>query len=142
MELPPNGQGATALLMLKLLERFDLSSMDPAGAERVHLEAEISKLAYSARDKLIGDPKVEDIDVEKFYSQLFVNQLLDSIDIEKVNEYNLITSHNPQRDTVYLTAVDSEGMAVSLIFSIFDSFGTGLASQRYGILFQNTTWMV
>ena len=28
-------------------------------------------------------------------------------------------------------------MAVSLIFSIFDSFGTGLASQKYGILFQN-----
>ncbi len=137
VELPPNGQGATALLMLKLLERFDLSSMDPEGAERIHLEAEISKLAYSARDKIIGDPKIEDIDVESFYSQLFVSQLLDSIDIERVNEHNLITSHNPHKDTVYLTAIDSEGMAVSLIFSIFDSFGTGLASQRYGILFQN-----
>ena len=64
VELPPNGQGATALLMLRLLERFDLSNMEAGGAERVHLEAEISKLAYSARDKFIGDPKMEKIDVE------------------------------------------------------------------------------
>ena len=41
VELPPNGQGATALLMLRLLEKFNLSSMDPGGAERVHLEVYI-----------------------------------------------------------------------------------------------------
>ena len=137
IELPPNGQGATALLMLKLLEKFDLTKMDPKGAERVHLEAEVAKLAYSARDQLIGDPKVSDIDVDKFYSDGFVTELLNSIDVEKVNESNLMTDYNHHKDTVYLTAVDSEGMGVSLIFSIFDSFGTGLASEKFGLLFQN-----
>ena len=137
IELPPNGQGATALLMLKLLEKFDLTKMDPKGAERVHLEAEVAKLAYSARDQLIGDPKVSDIDVDKFYSDVFVTELLNSIDVEKVNESNLMTDYNHHKDTVYLTAVDSEGMGVSLIFSIFDSFGTGLASEKFGLLFQN-----
>lgn len=137
VELPPNGQGATALLMLNLLEKFDIPNMDPKGAERVHLEAEISKLAYSARDKFIGDPKNQTLDTKKFYSGAFSSELLDSIDIEKVNRSNLILAHNPHRDTVYLTVVDRDGMAVSLIFSIFDSFGTGLASKKYGILFQN-----
>tara|TARA_B100001758_G_scaffold244516_1_gene255992 strand:+ start:68 stop:1651 length:1584 start_codon:yes stop_codon:yes gene_type:complete len=137
VELPPNGQGATALLMLRLLEKFNLSTMDPGGAERVHLEAEISKLAYSARDRFIADPKMINVDTEKFYADSFADELLNSIDIEVVNSSNLITNHNPHKDTVYLTAVDRDGMAVSLIFSVFDSFGTGLASEKYGVLFQN-----
>ncbi len=107
------------------------------GAERVHLEAEISKLAYSARDRFIADPKMINVDTEKFYADSFADELLNSIDIEVVNSSNLITNHNPHKDTVYLTAVDRDGMAVSLIFSVFDSFGTGLASEKYGVLFQN-----
>jgi len=43
-ELPPNGQGATAILMAKILEGFDLASLDPFGAERAHLEAETSRV--------------------------------------------------------------------------------------------------
>ena len=66
---------------------------------------------------------MSDIDVDKFYSDVFVTELLNSIDIEKVNESNLMTDYNHHKDTVYLTAVDSEGMGVSLIFSIFDSIG-------------------
>jgi len=77
------------------------------------------------------------VDTEKFYADSFADELLNSIDIEVVNSSNLITNHNPHKDTVYLTAVDRDGMAVSLIFSVFDSFGTGLASEKYGVLFQN-----
>ena len=77
----PKWSGATALLMLKLLEKFDLTKMEPCA--EIHLEAEVAKLAYSARDQLIGDPKVSDIDVDKFYSDGFVIELLNSIDVEK-----------------------------------------------------------
>jgi len=41
------------------------------------------------------------------------------------------------RDTVYITVVDRDRMAVSLIFSIFHGFGSGIASRKYGILMQN-----
>jgi len=41
------------------------------------------------------------------------------------------------RDTVYLTVVDRDRMAISLIYSIFWGFGSGLASTRFGINFQN-----
>jgi gamma-glutamyltranspeptidase/glutathione hydrolase len=55
VELPPNGQGATALLLSKILSNFDYGKLDPLGYDRVHLEAEASKLAYSARNQFIGD---------------------------------------------------------------------------------------
>lgn len=41
------------------------------------------------------------------------------------------------KDTVYITVVDKDRMCVSLIYSIFHSFGSGLASDKFGILFQN-----
>src|SRR5690606_16787084 len=56
VEHPPNGQGATAILMLKILAHFDLEELDPFGAARAHLEAEAAKLAYDARNRFIADP--------------------------------------------------------------------------------------
>jgi len=53
VEHPPNGQGATAILMLNILKHFDLATMDPIGADRAHIEAEAAKLAYDTRNRVI-----------------------------------------------------------------------------------------
>ena len=60
IEHPPNGQGATAILMNNILSHFDLPSMEPFGAARIHIEAEAAKLAYDARNRFIADPKHSD----------------------------------------------------------------------------------
>jgi gamma-glutamyltranspeptidase/glutathione hydrolase len=41
------------------------------------------------------------------------------------------------KDTVLITVVDVDGMAVSLIYSIFASFGSCIASEKFGVLFHN-----
>ena len=41
------------------------------------------------------------------------------------------------KETVYIAVMDGDGMAVSLIYSIFDDFGSGMASDKFGILFHN-----
>ncbi len=55
-ECPPNGQGVIALLMLQILEQFDHAGLDPNGPERLHLEAEVTRLAFRDRDAAVDDP--------------------------------------------------------------------------------------
>ena len=55
LELPPNGQGLTALVMLNILENFDIASLDPLSAERFHLVLEAARLGFAVRDTHIAD---------------------------------------------------------------------------------------
>src|SRR5438132_34199 len=50
LEIPPNGQGIIAQVMLNILEPFDLARLDPLGPERFHLQLEAARLAYAVRD--------------------------------------------------------------------------------------------
>lgn len=137
VELPPNGQGATALLLAKILERFDIATLEPAGAQRIHLLAEATRLAYLARNRFIGDPEHGAIDVARLLSDETADALADSIDPCKASatlEQRVEALH---RDTVYICVVDQSGLSVSLIYSTFYPFGSGLASERFGISFQN-----
>ena len=137
IELPPNGQGATALLLAKILENFDYSCFDPLGHERVHLEAEASKLAYTARNKFIADPNYCTTDIATFFSSQTATELAKKIDLQRATPNLTSQTEEVHLDTVLITVVDNDRCAISLIFSIFHSFGSGHASEKYGLIFQN-----
>ncbi|MGB3148906.1 MAG: gamma-glutamyltransferase family protein [Paracoccaceae bacterium] len=136
LEHPPNGQGATALLLLNMLAGFDLASLDPFGSARAHLEAELAKLAYMERNRLIADPASAK-GAETMLDMQTARRLAASFDPTRATASLPRPAEAMHRDTVYITVVDRDLMAVSLIYSIFDGFGSGFASDRYGILFQN-----
>ncbi len=136
VEHPPNGQGATAILLLNILKHFDLSKMDPFGAERVHIEAEATKLAYDARNRFIADPD-HTARAERFLDPETAARLAALIDPKRAMPAAAPLTEAVHKDTVYITVVDRDRMAVSLIYSIFHSFGSGIASEKYGILLQN-----
>lgn len=136
VEHPPNGQGATAILLLNILSQFDLSAMDPLGAQRLHIEAEATKLAYDARNRFIADPD-HTSRVDHMLSKNTAISLAALIDPKRALTVDLKGAGAVHKDTVYITVVDRDRMAVSFIYSIFHSFGSGLASDRFGILFQN-----
>jgi gamma-glutamyltranspeptidase/glutathione hydrolase len=136
-ELPPNGQGATALLLAKILERFDLSAIDPNGAQRAHLEAEATRLAYAVRDQFIGDPEHATLRLDRMLSDATVDALAASIDPRRATSHLEHRREAVHLDTVYICVVDEKRNAISLIYSLFWPFGSGHASNRFGIAFQN-----
>ncbi|MDE3080721.1 MAG: gamma-glutamyltransferase family protein [Paracoccaceae bacterium] len=136
IEHPPNGQGATAILMLNILSHFDLAALDPFGAQRAHLEAEAAKLAYDTRNRVIADPD-RTARLAHMLSPVTAERLAALIDPNRAMAAAAPIAEAVHRETVYLTVVDRDRMAISLIYSVFHSFGAGLASSRFGINFQN-----
>ncbi len=136
VEHPPNGQGATAILMLNILKHFDLAGMDPFGASRAHVEAEAAKLAYDARNRFIADPDCT-TRLDHMLAPATAAKLAALIDPKRAMPQAAPLTEAVHRDTIYITVVDRDRMAVSLIYSVFWGFGSGLASSKFGINFQN-----
>lgn len=135
-EHPPNGQGATAILMLNILKQFDIAGMDPFGSQRAHIEAEAAKLAYDARNRFIADPD-RTTRLDHMLAPETAKKLAALIDPNRAMPAAAPLSESVHKDTIYITVVDKDRMAVSLIYSIFSGFGSGIASPKFGILLQN-----
>jgi len=133
-ELPPNGQGIIALVMLGILEKFDLEVLDPLGTERFHLEMETARLAYAVRDKFVTDPGYMDVCHTRLIGTDYIDQLAKMVSIDKRMVTVPDTGLAPQTDTVYLTVVDKDGLAVSFINSLFSDFGSGIVAPDSGVL--------
>lgn len=135
VELPPNGQGLTALVLLNILENFDLASLEPAGAERFHLQLEAARLAFAIRDTHIAEPSFMRVPVEKLLDKAFAKTLAAKID--RTRRVPLPRHPAPGGDTVYLTVVDKDRRACSLINSLYSSFGSGICTEKTGIMLNN-----
>ncbi|MCX7561770.1 gamma-glutamyltransferase [Sulfitobacter sp. F26204] len=136
-ELPPNGTGITAQIILNLLERFDLAAFDPHGVDRLHLEMEASRIGYAIRDAHIGDPDTMGVSVEALIEKAWAKGLSARISLAERNRELPSLDPNFQSDTIYLSCVDRDGMAVSLINSVFKGFGSGIVTEKTGITLQN-----
>jgi gamma-glutamyltranspeptidase / glutathione hydrolase len=136
VEHPPNGQGATAILLLNILKHFDLKSMDPFGPVRAHIEAEATKLAYDARNRFIADPD-HTTRLDHMLAPETAARLAALIDQRRAMPTAQPLTEAVHKDTIYITVVDRDRMAVSLIYSVFWGFGSGFASSKFGINFQN-----
>jgi len=129
-EIPPNSQGATTLIMLNILENFDLQTLGLLEAKRVHLFVEAAKRAYLDKNRYLADPRFVEIPLEKILSKNHGKELAETIE-EKSVLFDV--SLNPG-DTTNFVVIDKWGNIVSAIQSIFHSFGSGLLDPETGIL--------
>jgi gamma-glutamyltranspeptidase / glutathione hydrolase len=131
LQCPPSGQGITALIMLNLLSRLE-HFPEPLAAERLHAFIEIAKVAYRERDRWVGDNAAP---VDWLLSTAHTTALVAELDIGRVAKS--LADPSPAGDTVYLTVVDRDRTVVSLIASIYKSFGSGIACPRTGVCLQD-----
>jgi gamma-glutamyltranspeptidase/glutathione hydrolase len=135
VELPPSGQGLTALVLLNILENFDLARLDPFGAERYHLALEAARLAFGVRDAHIADPAFMREPVTGLLDKGFAKKLAALLDPNK--RVPLPKAPRPTSDTIYMTVVDRDRMAVSIINSLYSAFGTGICTEKTGVMLHN-----
>jgi len=137
LEIPPNGQGITALIALNILSRFELGRYDADSVERRHLDIEALKLAWVLRNRHIADPDHMDMSVGDLLSPGMADRLAGLIDMSHALDDPVHAVPQPGSDTIYLTVIDSHRLAVSFINSIYAHFGSGIITPRTGIALQN-----
>lgn len=135
LECGPNGQGLAALLILRILEGFDMGPQ-VSQADRIHLLAEATKLAYHHRDALIADPAYCEGLAQQLLSDEVIETLRARIDPLRAGKPVLWTEPE-HKDTIYLCVIDAEGNAISFINSIFHAFGSTQLDPETGILFHS-----
>lgn len=132
---PPNSQGFAHLMILNILENFDISGMDHHGPGFIHLLVEATKLAFADRDRYLSDPDFTDIPMDDLLSKEYAAELARRIDTVPAKP----AEPAPQLggDTTCSVVVDAKGNAVSVIQSLYHEFGSGFIGGDTGVLLQN-----
>ena len=121
-ELPPNGQGGAALVALAVYD-----GLDPG----LHSQIEAMKLAFADVYAHVGDAPWPDalLDPEHLRERRAL--------VEPSRAIDPAPSVLPRGGTTYLCAMDGEGTAISLIQSLYETFGSKVVAPRTGIALQN-----
>lgn len=134
LELPPNGDGITALMALNILSNFELDSVRES-ARNYHLQMEAIKLAFADAHKYIADPRFMNVSVEELISKEY-----GAIRAKEINERKALafSCGEPKTSgTVYLCAADKFGNCVSYIQSNYMGFGSGIVVDGTDISLHN-----
>src|SRR6266542_3021683 len=136
-ELPPNGQGLTALLLLNMLEGIDLAAMRAEPGRYYHTLIEATKVAFADRNRYIADPAFAKVPVNELLSKDYAVRRRALIDPKKAIDPPTYGDIRMGSDTTYFTVVDKDRNAVSFINSLFLAFGSAVVAGETGIVLQN-----
>jgi gamma-glutamyltranspeptidase/glutathione hydrolase len=141
-ELPPNTQGIAALMMLNLMEQYPIGEYGFHSRQALHVMIEAKKLAYADMLRYVADPKFYTAPVQNLLSKPHARDRAKLIDPSKAacavqpSVFDGLTN-SQGGDTIYLSVIDKEGNIVSLIQSLYGSFGSGLVAPGTGVMLQN-----
>ena len=146
--MPPNTQGVTQLALFEMAKSHDLASMTQNSADYLHTLVELKKLAFADRDRWVADPNSANVPVDQLLDADYLKSRAQLINMSVAAESaepgfgdEILAEPNGNRsdagDTVFITAVDQWGNAVSWIQSNFAGFGSGLLDEATGILLHN-----
>lgn len=136
-ELPPNGQGITALIMANILDGIDVKSMKDDPVRYYHTIIEATKIAFADRNHFIADPAFAKTPVAELLAKDYAAKRRAMIDPAKAIDPPAHGDINVGGDTTYFTVIDKDRNAVSFINSIFQAFGSGVIAGDTGIIMQD-----
>ncbi|MBS0185354.1 MAG: gamma-glutamyltransferase [Proteobacteria bacterium] len=126
-------QGYLLLQNLKLFEIFNKKQEFKIYGEKIHLLSEIFNLTFEQRLKKACDPKVRD-ETNFLLSKGNLLNMASQINL-KMKSQCRYKGHYKENDTTNFVISDKEGNSVSCIQSLSMGFGSGVACEETGLIF-------
>ena len=141
-ELGAPTQGVAALMMLNLMEQYPLADWGFQSTRTMHAMIEAKKLAYADMLRYVADPRVSTIPMEQMLSKPRAAERAKLIDPAKaaceVQPGRLAgVTDSEGSETIYLSVIDKDGNIVSLIESIYSSWGSRIVPSGGGFALHN-----
>ena len=135
-EIPPNGQGISALMALGIMKAAGVEGLVVDSADAFHLQIEAIKLAFADVYAYAADlDYMRDVTVAHLLDPGYLASRVKLIDRHKAQEFG--AGAPTTGGTVCLATGDADGMMVSYIQSNYSGFGSGVVVPRTGISLQN-----
>ena len=139
--MPPPSSGGVALIeMMNLMEQADLQTIEFNSTAYVHLVAEAMRRAFADRAEHLGDPDFNpDMPLDRLTSKEFAKKRFDNIDMDKasLSDSAKFGQLYDGSSTTHFSVVDKAGNAVSLTYTLENSYGVGMGSSKLGFIFNN-----
>jgi oxamate amidohydrolase len=149
---PPPTQGISALAILILADEFDLAHLTET--DYVHVLVEATKLAFADRNSHVTDPAFMPMSADTLLARERLARLAATISRRRaLSPEAAVTAvarlappgiSGPSwpgptagGDTVAIVTADASGNAVSLLQSLYFTYGSGLVAGDTGVLLQN-----
>jgi gamma-glutamyltranspeptidase / glutathione hydrolase len=137
---PPSSGGQVLLEALNVLEGYDLRAAGAGSPAAVHLAAEALRRAFADRARFLGDPDFEPgIPLDRLLSKAYAAELRATIrpDRASVSAPDRFAWPRDRPDTTHLSVIDARGGAVSLTYTLEDSYGLKRVVPGAGFLLNN-----
>jgi oxamate amidohydrolase len=131
--VPPT-QGVISLAILGILERAGIKKVRVDSADYIHMCVEATKQAFKLRDEFVTDPAYMTLEPQRLLDAPRLDALAKDINLAKALPWGGALKAG---DTVWMGAVDSSGLSVSFIQSIYHEFGSGVVLPTTGLNWQN-----
>lgn len=135
---PPNSQGFALLEILSIIDALPPTNVDLFG-EDADLLVAIFQRATSDRTRLLADPSSCASLVAQILNPHYISETASEIVKNRHDRQpsEIADGNRPAGDTVAVVTADSQGWAVSLIQSLFHSFGSGVLEPKTGLFLHN-----
>jgi gamma-glutamyltranspeptidase/glutathione hydrolase len=131
---PPSSGGTTMCEILSIVDAYPVARYGYASVDAIRHDVEAERLAYADRNTYLGDPDFVRTPVKRLLSPAYIAAQRRKIG-DRAGRSRDVLGGLPlpeHRQTTHYSVVDRAGNAVSVTFTINDSFGAGIVAGDTG----------
>lgn len=138
---PPSSGGITLGQILKMIEPYDVQTLQHNSEKYIQLVVEAERRAYADRNHYLGDPDFIKIPANELLDDVYLKSRMSTFSFEEATKSSDITKGTIQfsesMETTHYSIIDQFGNAVSATTTINDAYGSKFYCDELGFFLNN-----